>query len=53
MTAAVVMFFGVCDRCNKPFRTPRFPHDYLCRVCYLGALTPVERAVALLSGAVL
>ncbi|GFG74475.1 hypothetical protein [Mycobacterium botniense] len=46
------LFGGICDRCLKPFRAARFPNDCLCRTCYLGALPPVERAVALVSGAV-
>lgn len=45
------LFGGICDRCLKPFRAARFPNDW-CRACYLGALPPVERAVALVSGAV-
>lgn len=45
------LFGGICDRCLKPFRAARFPNDCLCRACYLGALSPVERAVALVAGA--
>ncbi|MCA2275466.1 hypothetical protein JF780_05595 [Mycobacterium intracellulare] len=55
MSAAVTVvktFSGICDRCAKPFRTPSFPNDCLCRACHLGALSPVDRAVALVAGAV-
>lgn len=48
------LFGGICDRCLKPFRAARFPNDCLCRACYLllARQPPVERAVALVSGAV-
>jgi len=38
----------VCERCGGVFLTPY--HDtYQCRACYLGALSPVDRAVALVN----
>lgn len=38
----------ICFRCNKPFRTTD-PTQEVCRFCFLGALSPSERAAALVS----
>jgi hypothetical protein len=45
------MIGAVCDRCGKPFRTTLWPHNCLCRACYLGDLSALERAAELVSGA--
>ena len=42
-------FGGVCLRCNRAYLTPHWPEG-LCRHCYLGSLSAVDRAVALVSG---
>lgn len=38
----------ICDRCNHPFRTTD-PSQDICRLCFLGGLSPADRAAALLT----
>lgn len=44
-------YASLCDRCGAEFRSPRFPNEAVCRPCLLGALSTVDRIVALVGGA--
>lgn len=37
------MVGAVCDRCGAPYLAPHVP-SHLCPDCFLGALTPTDRA---------
>lgn len=49
MTAPAPHFGAVCDRCSRPYRSPHFPSESICRRCYLGALSGADLAAALLT----